>query len=180
MVVKEDGSAYQAGDVVTLQGLTADFLQYLQSVTVNGRNVLTQEAGGSSGNDWYTPTETGLTLQGGLFPSAGDYTITVTAEHYGSQSITVTIAEKTTEPVDPEQPGDLLTAPTPKAYGKDSGYGSNYELKFDADTEYFEKITKVLVDDTELTKSNSSWGMAESEYYVDWVDDDSLPSEAIF
>ena len=99
LVVKEDGSAYQAGDVVALQGLTADFLQYLQSVTVNGRNVLTQEAGGSSGNDWYTPTDTGLTLQGGLFPSAGDYTITVTAEHYGSQSITVTIAEKTTGPV---------------------------------------------------------------------------------
>ena len=164
LVVKEDGSAYQAGDVVTLQGLTADFLQYLQSVTVNGRNVLTQEAGGSSGNDWYTPTETGLTLQGGLFPSAGDYTITVTAEHYGSQSITVTIAEKTTGPVDPEQPGELLTAPTPQKYGKD--VLGRYALEFGVENKgFFGQITAVSVGNQPLKESDTDWNMEEGTFY---------------
>mgnify|MGYP000568024545 CR=1 FL=1 len=48
----------------------------------------------------------------------------------------VTIAEKTTGPVDPEQPGELLTAPTPKAYGQDV-FG-NYKLEFGYnDMDYF-------------------------------------------
>ncbi len=162
---KADGTAYQVGDTVTLEGLTADFLKYLQAVTVNERNVLTEEAGGSSANDWYTPTENGLTLQGGLFQEAGDYDIAVRAEYYGTQMVTVTIAEKTTtEPTEPEQPEEQLEAPSPTGYNK--GF-LNYALEFGGGyPDYLAAIEAVSVDGVPLDKASSSWPLASGSFYA--------------
>lgn len=127
--------------VVNVAGSAEDFLKNLQGVTLNGNPLLTEAAGGISGNDWYEAGESAITLKGGLFAREGQYTLTVTAEYYGEKELTFTVAAAEAEP-----PADTLAAPAVSSFEKKSEFfiGSYYRVSFRFGEKELEEYLKAV------------------------------------
>jgi uncharacterized protein YegP (UPF0339 family) len=142
---------------ININNSTGDFLNNLQRVTVNGKNVLTKEAGGSSMNDWYEADISKITLKAGLFTKAGPYTVVLNSQYYGEKSISFTISSSdqggTTTPTEPSE------APTVAAFTKEAPfyYDPHYRVSFnltgDSLKKYLEAITAVNVGTVKYEKS---------------------------
>ncbi len=79
--------------VIKVENTEGDFLNNFESVTVNGKQLLTESAGGNSQNDWYELSADSVTIKGGNFETAGSYTIAIQSEFYELQTITIEVVE---------------------------------------------------------------------------------------
>ena len=156
-----------------------DFLSKLGSVKVQNpdgalRDVISASAGGYTSNSVYTVADGKVTLRGGLFKNAGEYTIYLQSSdrNYAVKSIKVNIAEKeNTAPVAPVTPVTPVTPVAPPAVeeGKDApkakiGKKSNsifynmLTVKFEGMNEsdlekYLKAVTSVSVNGEDYAKA---------------------------
>ena len=148
-----------------------DFLSKLGSVQVQSpdgtlRNVISASAGGPTSNSVYTVADGKVTLRGGLFKNAGEYTIYLQSsdKNYPVKSIKVNIAQKveTVAPVNPVTPPAVEEGKdVPKAkIGKKSNSTlyNTLTVKFEGMNEsdlekYLKAVTSVSVNGEDYTKA---------------------------
>ena len=154
------------GQDVTVQiaGPAADFLSYLEAVTLDDQPVLTEMAGGSSGNDWYEVTEDAVILKGGLFETAGLYTVKLQAEYYGQAALTFEV--RNSGESDLQAP---LTVAEMTVYHQFFD-GDCYRIRFveteESDlTAYLNAVTEVSVGGRVYTKSGLSIGESDEDKF---------------
>ena len=159
-----------------------DFLSKLGNVKVQSpdgtiRDVISASAGGYTSNSVYTVADGKVTLRGGLFKNAGEYTIYLQSsdKNYPVKSIKVNIAQKeeTVAPVVPEITEDAQ-APRAKSGAKtNSFFNEQLTIKFEgmegeALDKYLNAITSVTVNEEAYTKAGRmgfGWGR-ELEFRV--------------
>ena len=159
-----------------------DFLSKLGNVKVQSpdgtlRDVISASAGGYTSNSVYTVADGKVTLRGGLFKNAGEYTIYLQSsdKNYPVKSIKVNIAQKeeTVAPVVPEITEDAQ-APRAKSGAKtNSFFNEQLTIKFEGMEgeeldKYLNAITSVTVNEEAYTKAGRmgfGWGR-ELEFRV--------------
>ncbi|GEM_PF-398029 len=153
--------------VINVEHSTGDFLKNLQRVTLNNRQVLTEMAGGSSGNDWYETGNSQITLKAGLFPKAGEYTVVLKAAYYGEKTLTFTVDASDENGNIP--PAEVLDAPDIAEFVKketsfftDPYYRASFDFTKDALKNYLKAITSVTVGNTEYQKSLLSFSSGDT------------------
>lgn len=163
--------SYAIGEAVTLtcQSETGDYLKHLKSVILvkpDGTEKTVRLDGEESVFEkiGYAVDGTVLELGKDLFTETGSYAVKLHADYYEDVAVTVTIAEKTTtEPTEPEQPGETLTAPLPTGYTN----SWNSQLEFGGScSDYLAAIQAVSVDGVSLDKASSSWSLASGSFYT--------------
>lgn len=168
VTLKLAAEEYAVGEdvVLNVENSNGDFLENLQSVTVNGQTVLTKEAGGGSQNDWYEADGAQVVLKAGLFPTAGSYTVALTAESYGMKTLTFSMNPAEDGGETPDAPKD---APQAISFAKeDGGFFSPdfYRVSF-ADVDevireaYLDAVTAVKVGDADYQEQ--SWSFSSSD-----------------
>ena len=159
-----------------------DFLSKLGRVSIQSpdntlREVISASAGGYTSNSVYTVADGKVTLRGGLFKNAGEYTIYLQSsdKNYPVKSIKVNIAQKeeTVAPVVPEITEDAQ-APRAKSGAKtNSFFNEQLTIKFEGMEgeeldKYLNAITSVTVNEEAYTKAGRmgfGWGR-ELEFRV--------------
>ena len=159
-----------------------DFLSKLGRVSIQSpdntlREVMSASAGGYTSNSVYTVADGKVTLRGGLFKNAGEYTIYLQSsdKNYPVKSIKVNIAQKeeTVAPVVPEITEDAQ-APRAKSGAKtNSFFNEQLTIKFEGMEgeeldKYLNAITSVTVNEEAYTKAGRmgfGWGR-ELEFRV--------------
>ena len=171
----ETGSSIIINAVKDGDAKKGDFLSKLGSVKIQNpdgtlRDVISAAAGGMDSDSVYKVADGKVELRGGLFKTAGEYTIFLQSSdrNYPVKSIKVTLTQKE-EAVPPVTPGvtEDAEAPNAKTGGKSSTFF--YEMltvKFDgmdaADLEkYLKAVNEVSVNGEEFTKT-SSFGFGDN------------------
>ncbi len=173
--VLEEVSLYTEGEhfigedvVVKVANTDGDFLSNFKLVKVNGKQLLTESAGGSSQNDWYVLGTNYVTIKGGNFKTAGTYKILIDAEYYESQSIEIEVQEKEEEPEDDNT--DKLKHPGQISIEVFSSYFGKYSrLSFEGASEaeladYLNNVEIVTFDGEERTYED--WGVNKPGYKI--------------
>ena len=171
----ETGSSIIINAVKEGDAKKGDFLSKLGSVKIQNpdgtlRDVISAAGGGMDSDSVYKVADGKVELRGGLFKTAGEYTIFLQSSdrNYPVKSIKVNITQKE-EAVPPVTPGvtEDAEAPNAKSGGKSSTFF--YEMltvKFDgmdaADLEkYLKAVNEVSVNGEEFTKT-SSFGFGDN------------------
>ncbi len=165
ITLSSEGEHFVNEDVViNVENTDGDFLKNFKSVTVNGKTLLTESAGGSSQNDWYVLGTDSITIKGGNFKTAGTYEIAINAEFYELKTINVEVKEKA---VDPNEPSEDAPYEVEKIKLLEGSFGDPdlYQVFFKAEGDdeelalenYLKAITSVTVNDEAYSKQNMSW-----------------------
>jgi len=121
--------------VINVEHSTGDFLKNLQRVTLNNRQVLTEMAGGSSGNDWYETGNSQITSdENGNIPPA--------------------------EVLDAPDIAEFVKKET--SFFTDPYYRASFDFTKDALKNYLKAITSVTVGNTEYQKSLLSFSSGDT------------------
>ncbi|MDY3711581.1 MAG: S-layer homology domain-containing protein [Agathobaculum sp.] len=131
LTVTTEQRARKAGSdiVLSITGSAGDFLNGLQSVTLNDRQVLTAGQGGSAANDYYEVSgdKRSITLKGGCFRTADSYTVVLRAAHYDELRVTFSVAE-----ADPLPPAAAAAVPAHTVVCTKQLFGDRYQFTFTA------------------------------------------------
>lgn len=138
----EDASAYYTGQAVYInaasgedddsqQNVRGDFIRKLNSVQLtlpdgSKKTVYEKNVGGMFDRDNYEVDGYSIVLQEGLFETAGDYTVEITAEGYLLKSLTFTVLEAAEKPEEPEDPDGKDVPETAEAELVEASYGPDY------------------------------------------------------
>ncbi len=164
-----EGEHFTGEDVVVkVEGTNGDFLNNFKSVKVNGKQLLTQSAGGNSQNDWYVLGTDYLTIKGGNFKTARKYKISIDCEYYETKNIEIVVQEKEEDPEDDntdklKHPGEISVEVFSSYFGKYS------RLSFEGATEaelgaYLNNLESVTFDGEERTYED--WGIMKPGYKI--------------
>ncbi|WP_243125764.1 hemoblobin-interacting domain-containing protein [Paraclostridium sordellii] len=150
---------FKTGENVVITGLTHDFAKNIQSIKLDGKNLLTKEQGGYSSDTYYTISDDKLVLQSGLFKEAKQYNLEINGKYYGKKELSFNITESEKKPeLDEKNPVEEkkeLPKVNLKVESK-PGFMKKYEIKFRNSGDWINNVTNVSVNGT-FYKSGLSW-----------------------
>lgn len=164
---------FKTGENVVITGLTHDFAKNIQSIKLDGKNLLTKEQGGYSSDTYYTISDDKLVFQSGLFKEAKQYNLEINGKYYGKKELSFNITESEKKPeLDEKNPVEEkkeLPKINLKVESK-PGFMKKYEIKFRNSGDWINNVTNVSVNGT-FYKSGLSWGETKERYAVYPVDE---------
>lgn len=159
-----DGEHETNADVtIKVDGSKGDFLKNLSSVLISrdgsdAVTVLTKDAGGSSGNDWYElvgdmGSQTEVVIKGGQFKEAGEYTVTLASKYYDVKTVSFTVKAAS----EGGSESGIPAAPAVKGIEGSDAYTVSFNGE-EADIEkYLSAIESVTVGGTTYSKATLSF-----------------------
>lgn len=161
--VGEDTHETNADVTIKVDGSKGDFLKNLSSVLISrdgsdAVTVLTKDAGGSTGNDWYElvgdeGSQTEVVIKCGQFKDAGEYTVTLASKYYDVKTVTLTV----TAASESGSESGVPAAPEVKGIEGSDAYTVSFNGE-EADIEkYLSAIESVTVGGTSYSKATLSF-----------------------